>query len=77
MSKKQQSQFDKNVDEAFSAIQQAVTSIATHEAAKYELAIYERLRDMCDKQIEIINDVEKYGVDYACKRIREVTLKSN
>lgn len=72
MSKKRQSQFDKNVNEAFYAIKQAVTSIATHEAAKYEVEIYKRLRDMCNEQIEVINDVERYSAGYACERIRKV-----
>lgn len=77
MSKKAQSEFEKNIKDGLDAIRSVVTNIAKKEAAKYEIEIYSRLKDFCEEQIDVIREVDEWGVSISCNRVKEVMKGEN
>lgn len=69
---KEQKAFEAEVVAEFNVIRSAVSTIATKMARKYELEIYKRLRDLCDREIDVINVVQDYKAERVCHEIKKV-----
>ena len=69
---KEQKAFEAEVVSEFNVIKSAVSTIATKMARKYELEIYKRLRDFCDREIDVINAVQDYKAELVCHEIKKV-----
>lgn len=72
MTKKEKEAIEREVREEFHAIRNAVELIARKMANTYEIEIYKRLSQLCNQQIEIINEVNEYSVGLACNKIKNV-----
>ena len=75
MTKSEKALFDKEVAEGFNAIRNVVSLIAQKMAKRYEMEIFRRLSEYCDRQIEIIDTIEGYNTDLAYREIRNAMKK--
>lgn len=75
MTKSEKALFDKEVAEGFNAIRDVVSLIAKKMAKRYEMEIFRRLSEYCNRQIEIIDTIESYNTDLANREIRNAMKK--
>lgn len=77
MTKSEKALFDKEVAEGFNAIRDVVSLIAQKMAKRYEMEIFSRLSEYCNRQIEIIDTIEDCNTDLAYREIRNAMKKGD
>lgn len=75
MTKSEKALFDKEVAEGFNAIRDVVSLIAQKMAKRYEMEIFRRVSEYCNRQIEIIDTIEDCNTDLAYRKIRNAMKK--
>lgn len=76
MSKKK-SQFEKDIDNMYRSIELAVNTIVKRVSYRYEIEVYERIRDLCERHIDVVKMIDRIQTDSTCENIKQGGLNES